>query len=352
MRIRGILAAIAAGMAMSAAHAEHADVARPAQFVMLAFDGGIGLPRWQDLADFSDAMNRGGKPVHFTIFVSGVAFIETAYRNVYQAPGQGRGSSAIWFGGSAEDVRKRIGYINAMYANGHEIASHAIGHFNGASWSAAQWDQEFAAYRAIVFNGSPAYARVAADTVDVPLAKIVGFRAPYLARGPGLYEALQRAGFRYDTSGIALADAWPRKADGLWRFDLAQIKVGGRRTLSMDYNIFIAQSGGAIVDPRRAATLRAEMLATYLDWFRTNYTGNRAPLNIGHHFEALQGGVYNEALKDFARQVCGLPEVKCATYSELADYMDALSPETLEAYQAGAFAHAEMPVISAAAVAR
>ena len=349
MRIWGILAMLAAASMMVAA--ARADVARPPQFVMLAFDGGISLQRWQDLADFAAGMNSGGKPVHFTVFVSGIAFVEDAYRNVYQAPGQRRGYSAINFGGSAEDVRKRVDVINAMYASGHEIASHAMGHFNGARWSAAQWQQELAAYRAVLYNGSPSYARASADKVDVPLAKIVGFRAPYLATGPGLYETLQHAGFRYDTSGIAYADQWPRKADGLWRFDLVQLKVGGRKTLSMDYNFFVLQSGGR-VDPRHADIFRAQMLATYLDYFRTSYTGNRAPLNIGHHFEALQGGVYNEALKDFAREVCGLPEVRCATYSELADFMDAQPAETLAAYQAGAFPHAAIPVMSAKAAAR
>jgi hypothetical protein len=346
MWIRGILAMLAASMVVSVARA---DAERPPQFVMLAFDGGISLPRWQDLGDFSAAMKRDGKPVNFTIFVSGIAFVEDANRNVYQGPGQRRGYSAINFGGKAEDVQKRVDLINAMYASGHEIASHANGHFNGAHWSAAQWEQEFAAYRAIYDNASPMYSRGSADKIEVPLAKIIGFRAPYLATGPGLYEALRRAGFRYDTSGIALVDQWPRKSDGLWHFDLVQLKVGGRRALSMDYNFFVAQSG-AHPDPRHADVYRAQMLASYLDYFRTNYNGNRAPLNIGHHFEAMQGGVYNEALKDFARQVCGLPEVRCATYSELADYMDAQSPETIAAYQAGAFPHAAMPTVTAAAV--
>jgi hypothetical protein len=29
-------------------------------------------------------------------------------------------------------VRKRVAYVNELYAHGHEIASYAIGHFNGA----------------------------------------------------------------------------------------------------------------------------------------------------------------------------------------------------------------------------
>jgi hypothetical protein len=349
MRIRGILAMLAAaGMAVSAAHA---DVVRPPQFVMLAFDGGIALPRWQDLFDFSAGMNHSGKSVHFTFFLSGIALIEDASRGVYQGPGQRRGYSAIGFGGSAEDVRKRVDYINAMYASGHEIASHANGHFDGARWSAAQWEQELASFRGFLANASPMYARTSADKLAVPAAKVVGLRAPYLATGPGLFEALPRAGFRYDTSEFGYADQWPRKAGGTWRFDLVQLKVGGRRALSMDYNFFVAQSGGRS-DPRHADVYRAQMLSTYLDYFRSNYIGNRAPLNIGHHFEAMQGGAYNEALKDFARQVCGLPEVKCATYAELADFMDAQPAETIAAWQAGAFAHAAMPVMTVKAAAR
>jgi hypothetical protein len=183
----------------------------------------------------------------------------------------------------------------------------------------------------------------------VPLARIVGFRAPYLAAGPGLYQALRQDGFRYDTSGISFPIQWPQKLDGIWRFNLAQLKIDGlgRRALSMDYNFFVAQSR-AVADARRAEAFRAQMLATYLDYFRTNYAGNRAPLNIGHHFFGYQEGVYNEALKDFARRVCGLPEVKCATYGELADYMDRQTPETLAAYQHGDFPHAGTSVAAAA----
>jgi peptidoglycan/xylan/chitin deacetylase (PgdA/CDA1 family) len=207
-------------------------------------------------------MNRDGKRLHFTFFVSGVNFIEDASRNIYQGPGQRRGYSRINFGGSADDVRKRVVYVNELYAQGHEIASHAIGHFNGAHWSAAQWEREFASYRAIVENAGATGARAPADTLDVPPAKIVGFRAPYLAAGTGLYEALRRDGFRYDTSGVAFPDQWPQ---------------------------------------------------------------------------------------EFARRVCGLPEVKCAAYSELADYMDSRSPETIAAYQRGHFPHAVPPVVAAAA---
>ncbi len=343
-RVFAILAGIVtlAAMAVTTAHGQDAQVPpqveRPPQFVMLAFDNCTELERWQDLADFSAEINRDGDRLHFTFFVSGINFIEDANRGIYQGPGQRRGYSRINFGGSAEEVGRRVAYVNALYAQGHEIASHAIGHFDGAHWSAAQWGQELAAYRAIVANGGASVVRAASATLDVPPEKIVGFRAPYLATGAGLYEALRHDGFRYDTSGISFPDQWPQKRDGLWRFNLAQLRIAGlgRATLSMDYNFSVAQSGNR-KDPRRAETFKEQMLATYMAYFRASYTGNRAPLNIGHHFEAYQGGVYNEALKEFARRVCGLPEVKCAAYSELADFMDRQAPELLAAYQRGEF---------------
>jgi peptidoglycan/xylan/chitin deacetylase (PgdA/CDA1 family) len=351
MGYRGAFAMLA-GMAVTAAQAQPTQVERPPQFVMLAFDNCTELERWRDLADFAAEMNRDGPRLHFTFFVSGVNFIEDGNRSVYQGPGQRRGYSRINFGGPAEDVGRRVAYVNALYAQGHEIASHAIGHFNGAHWSAAQWEQEFATYRDIVANGAAFVARAATATLDVSPAKIVGFRAPYLATGAGLYEALRHDGFRYDTSGISFPDQWPLRRDGLWRFNLAQLRIAGlgRATLSMDYNFSVAQSRGR-TEPRRAEAFKEQMLATYLAYFRASYTGNRAPLNIGHHFEAYQGGVYNEALKEFARRVCGLPEVTCAAYSELADFMDRQSPGTLAAYQHGDFAHAAPAVATAAATA-
>ena len=164
--------------------------------------------------------------------------------------------------------------MNALYRSGHEIASHAVGHFNGATWS---------------------------------------------------------------------------KIDGVWRFNLAMLKIqgSGKGTLSMDYNLFFAQSH-AVFDPRRYQTMREQTLQTYLHYFKTNYAGNRAPLHIGHHFMNYGGGAYNEALKAFARAVCGLPEVRCVTYAQLADFMDQQNAETLAAYRKGDFARAATPALNVA----
>jgi peptidoglycan/xylan/chitin deacetylase (PgdA/CDA1 family) len=307
-------------------------VERPPQFVVISFDNCSELERWQELSDFLDEMNDEGDRVHFTFFVSGTNFLPQAMRAAYRGPGQVAGLANIPFGGSAEDVRRRTGFINRLHAAGNEIASHAVGHFDGRQWSAADWAHEFRTYGEL-FRQEAGFA--------FPIDRIVGFRAPYLSRSSGLYVALQQHRFRYDASGVGDADSWPEKRDGLWRFNLANLRIAGsgKYTLSMDYNFLVAQSGVA-GNPKFHARYRDEMFRTYLNYFRANYFGNRAPIHIGHHFSPMQGGVYNEALKDFARAVCRLPEVRCVTYGKLADYLDGVGPNTLQALQRGAFPRA------------
>lgn len=346
--IAALFIAIAALLIATATPAA-AEVERPPQFVVMAFDNCTELERWRDLIEFAADMNRGGERVHFTFFVSGTNLIADASRMLYQGPRHRRGYSSINFGGSADDIAKRVEFIDALHGAGHEIASHAVGHLNGASWSADEWRQELHAYSDVIdkvaaHNGLPEATRLTFDA-----RRVQGFRAPYLAAGPGLYGALKTSGFRYDASRVSPADAWPEKVDGLWRFNLAPLKISGSRrpTLSMDFNFFMAQSR-ARHEPSHQDLYGEQMLATYLDYFKTSYTGNRAPLHIGHHFASLQGGVYHTALKTFARMVCGLPEIRCISYEKLADVMDKLAPETLAAYRNGDFPRAKLPVLKMA----
>src|SRR5882672_3533582 len=142
-------------------------VERPPQFVTMAFDNCTELERWQELTDFAAEMNKDAARLHFTFFVSGINFIEDAQRNVYEAPHQRRGTSRINFGGSADDVRRRVAYVSALARAGHEIASHAVGHFSGAAWSAGDWDKEFRAFDGILRNIAPDLARAEAARLDV-----------------------------------------------------------------------------------------------------------------------------------------------------------------------------------------
>jgi peptidoglycan/xylan/chitin deacetylase (PgdA/CDA1 family) len=339
--------------ACALASPSQAGVERPPQFIVMAFDNCTELERWQEFSEFAAEMNQDGDRLHFTFFVSAINFIADASRGVYEGPRARRGTSRINFGGSAQDVRKRVDYVNALHRSGHEIASHAVGHFNGASWSAAEWGKEFRSFGEILDKVAPNDGLEETAALAFPHDKVVGFRAPYLATSPGLYATLKSNGFRYDTSRVSRAEAWPEKVDGIWRFNLVPLRIrgSGRNALSMDYNFFMAHSR-AHPDPRRYEVYREQMLQTYLDYFKTNYAGSRAPLHIGHHFADYQNGAYREALKAFARAVCGLPEVRCVTYGKLADFMDALTPETLAAYRDGGFPRAGEPSLSVAELAK
>jgi hypothetical protein len=90
------------------------------------------------------------------------------------------------------------------------------------------------------------------------------------------------------------------------------------------------------------------MLKTYLAYFAGNYLGNRAPVHIGHHFSKWNGGAYWKAMQEFAQAVCGLPEVRCVTYRELEDYMEALPASAFFAYREGRFEKSEFPAAAAA----
>jgi len=342
MKRTAILAFMAAMAFVAPAHA----VERPPQFVAIAFDNCTELERWQELSDLAAELNKDGERLHFTFFVSGINYLADDKRGAYEGPHQRRGASNINFGGSAADVEKRVSFINDLHARGHEIASHAVGHFDGRGWSAADWRQEFASYANLVdnlvsINGFPETAKLAFAS-----SAIVGFRAPYLSTSPGLYEVLRERGFRYDTSRTGDPALWPERKDGLWRFNLAELRLhrSKRSTLSMDYNFFVVQSFGLDHSTTRAQH-RDEMLETYVDYFKANYSGNRAPIHIGHHFFNYHGGAYNQALFAFARAVCGLPEVRCASYAELADFMDKLDTATLEAYRKGDFERRAAPAI-------
>jgi hypothetical protein len=326
-------------------------VARPPQFVALAFDNCTELTAWTDVDRFTDDMASKHKTVNFTFFISGVNLLASAVKNKYQGPHHDRGKANIDFGGSPDDVQRRVALMNRMDSKGSEIASHAVGHFDanptsGTKWTQADWSDEFDAFDDLKAN--VANNNNLPSTVKLPMT-MRGFRAPYLSTTPGLYDELESRGFRYDTSSDGDATAWPKKTDGTWRFNLANLTIHGTstRTLSMDYNFYVRQSNATEI-PARAAEFQQQMLDTYVDYFRSNYSGNRAPLHIGHHFQAYQGGVYNQALRTFAELVCGLPEVRCVTYSALADFMDGLSASTLAAYQRGDFEKLDPPDIETA----
>ena len=300
------------------------------QFVLLAFDGSASIPMWQETRDFAKELTAQNKPIHFTYFISGIYFLTEESRNHYQPPVFPKGSSLIGYADSYNDIDARVQQINASLAEGHEIASHAVGHFNGIKWSLPQWEQELSGFEQILFN-IEANNRGIVLTKSLAIAsstEIVGFRAPELGTNDNLDQALAKRHYRYDASRVSLNGDWPTKNKyGLWEFSLATIKLPPHNltTISMDYNIFRSQTRARDILKRDSfswKTNRDYLLQAYENYFYQHYRGNRAPIFIGHHFSKWNDGVYWEAMKDFAREVCGLPDVHCTTHRALADYLD------------------------------
>lgn len=201
------------------------------------------------------------------------------------------------------------------------MASHGCGHFDGSTWSKADWRKEFSAFSHILrdaweingIDGEPAGWRSFVET------EIRGFRAPYLATGKSLAPALVAAGFRYDASGVSRAPALPETKAGLVRFDLPQIPHGpsGRRIIAMDYNLFVRHSGG-VDKPEEAAKYESRAYGAFRKAFDTQYAGGRVALQIGFHFTLMNDGAYWRALERFAGEVCVKADVECISY---ADYV-------------------------------
>lgn len=316
----------------------YAEVDRPPQFVLLAFDGSKSLNMWGETRAFAQSEN-----IKFTYFVSGVYYISESQKGRYVEPKRGAGKSAIGFGASTQDVRERVSQTLRAYEEGHEIASHANGHYNGEDYSVEDWNSELTQFRDILTEAKTHLSSEEHSKWDQVLSSIKGFRAPLLGVSRQTFESLKSHGYTYDTSLVQYPEYWPQRVDGLWTFPLAGIKIEGSRvnTLSMDYNFYYQQSGAKPAEPSELEFFEEQVLNTYIKYFLKNYHGNRAPLHIGHHFSKWNNGVYWRAFKRFAQKVCSLEEVVCGTNSDLENFLQENSENTI-AYQAGDFAKAEM----------
>ncbi len=308
----------------------HAPLPYIPQFVLISFDGSKSVDIWKNIRLFKDEIMATGKSLNVTHFINAAYFLTKETKNLYQGPGHERGKSNIGFSDDLESLRVRIEEVNKAIADGDEIASHTVGHFSGASWTKDKWFQEFTSFDKIIFGLPAIYSDKNFPKLALHRSDIIGFRAPFLDRSSGLYEALHEAHFAYDASEIGSDNlAWPFKdSRGMWHIPLGTIALGKNRSrvLAMDYNILMHHSHGKNTTMKKGTpewtTAYDDTLAAFLAYFNENYTHTRAPVLVGYHFEEWNDGVYWEVLKEFASQVCGKPEVKCGTFKELVGYMD------------------------------
>lgn len=356
-------------------------VQRPPQYVLLAFDGSYRDGMWKYLRKFSRDHERNNIDVRFTFFMNPVYLLERSTGlQVYQPPGGHRGSAIGW-GDNRQDIDQRIDNLNGAFEEGHEIGSHAVGHWDGGKWSAADWKSEFDQFYSILDN---VFTLNHLPARDLKFRKdIRGFRAPLLGYSKGLYQELPQYGMLYDTSQQSeQMDYWPRKGNWLvksniWNFPLGKVAIPGtaKHYPTMDYNfcandsLELLRKDPDLINYKGRDPMTGKLLsnrghgdclpvvpddvkkfisdrtyAAYMNYFNNNYYGNRAPISIGHHFSEWMSGAYFEAMMKVAETVCSKPEVKCVTYSELMKFMnDKTASGEADYYQKGAFTHMARP---------
>lgn len=322
---RLVLAGLLVGLSgTSAARAEPPapahEVARK-QVVIISFDSARDISQWQRSRALA---KRTG--AHFTYFLSCVYLLSPDSRKAYAGPHHGAGRSNIGFAASRQDVTDRLEQIQLAAAEGHDIGSHACGHFDGKNWSKADWLAELASMRRILEN---AYAinGIAPEPADwraFAKAAVIGFRAPYLSASQALYQALAEADFRYDASAVSKGPQEPAMLAGTARFSLPLIPEGpkGRPVIAMDYNLY-ARHSGARERPAEARTFEDRTFDAFHAAFDKQYDGQRVPLEIGFHFTLMNGGAYWNALERFADAVCVKADVECISYR---DYLGRMQP--------------------------
>ena len=299
---------------------------RPKQLVLISFDGAGNNALWQRSRDF--ARQSGA---HFTYFLSCTLVIERERAKTYQGPGQKAGRSNVGFAQTKEEAVARLDHLWQAHQEGHEIASHTCGHFDGRDWGVADWRQEMRAFRTVLAS---AWSDLGAADREPRewrgfVQSIQGFRAPYLSTSEALNEAERREGFTYDASGITKGPALPETSHGVLNFGLPLIPEGpeNRKIIAMDYNLFIRHSAG-IENPSRAPEFEARAYDAFRAAFDRAYAGDRTPLQLGFHFVEMNGGAYWRAMERLATEVCQMPDVACVSYAEAIGMLgDHGSPE-------------------------
>lgn len=292
-----------------------AEEARPKQLVIISFDGAHDNTLWDRSRKLAKKTG-----AHFTYFLSCTYLVNPADRRAYKAPNQKAGSSATGWAQDVPEIQARLGNIWQAYLEGHEIGSHACGHFDGKDWTKAEWKREFGDFDKAMLDAWKAndYATLEPPGWrDFVRNDIKGFRAPYLSTGPGLIAALKARGFTYDASRISKGSGKVESDDGLLRFALPRIPEGpeNRLVIGMDYNLFIRHSGG-LNAPGRADIFAGRTLDAFRAAFKRQYDGSRIPLQLGFHFVEMNGGAYWSALEAFLSETCGKPDVACVNYAQ------------------------------------
>ncbi|MDQ1037829.1 hypothetical protein QFZ75_004245 [Streptomyces sp. V3I8] len=306
---------------------------RPPQFVVFSWDG-AGEDSQRLFSHFREVAKDNRATM--TYFLSGVYMLPEGKRDLYRPPRHSPGRSDIGFN-DERGIRDTVKQLRGAWLEGNEIGTHFNGHFCGSGggvgeWSVEDWKDEIAQAKSFVKSWKTNTGTSKAAPLPFDYDKeLIGARTPCLEGRKNFMRAARELGFRYDTSGVN-DQVWPKKKRGLWDLSMQLVPVPGRgfETLTMDYNFMVNQSGTTSHgDPAKHEYWGDQMRDGLLKGFSRAYEGNRAPLIIGNHFESWNGGTYMRAIEETVERVCTEREVRCVSFRQLADWLDAQDPKVL-----------------------
>lgn len=305
---------------------------KPPQFVVFSWDG-AGEDSQKLFSRFRKVA-RDNKAT-MTYFLSGVYLLPDEKRDLYHPPRRSPGRSDIGFN-DERGVRDTVEQLRGAWLEGNEIGTHFNGHFCGSGgvgdWSAEDWKSEIDQAKSFVKSWKTNTGTRQASPLPFDYDKeLIGARTPCLEGRENFLYAAREMGFRYDTSGVN-NQVWPKEEQGLWDLSMQLVPVPGRafETLAMDYNFMVNQSGTTSQGDRAKHEYWGnQMRDGLLSGFDRAYHGNRAPLIIGNHFESWNGGTYMRAIEETIERVCTQREVRCVSFRQLADWLDAQDSQTL-----------------------
>ncbi|MFB7458192.1 MULTISPECIES: hypothetical protein [unclassified Streptomyces] len=307
---------------------------KPPQFVVFSWDG-AGEDSQKLFSRFRQVAKANNATM--TFFLSGVYLLPQEKRDLYRPPQHAAGSSEIGFN-DAQGIADTVEQARLAWLEGNEIGTHFNGHFCGpdggvGNWSVDEWKSEISQAKQFVKTWKTNTGMKSAASLPFDYDKeLIGGRTPCLEGQKNFVKAASRLGFRYDSSGVNNQE-WPKKKDGLWDLSMQLVPFPGHtfEQLTMDYNFMVNQSGTQTQgDPAKFGYWGNQMRDGLLKGFQRAYDGNRAPLVIGNHFESWNGGTYMRAVEDVVKQVCNKPDVRCVSFHQLADWLDAQDPRTLD----------------------
>ncbi|MCU1370135.1 MAG: hypothetical protein JWO77_1329 [Ilumatobacteraceae bacterium] len=307
---------------------------KPPQFIVASFDGSGWHEKWEFWRAVQEKV-----PFHFTGFLSGTYLLSETTKDTYVGPGHNPGVSSIAWA-SADELPVEIDDLNEALDRGDEIGSHFNGHFCSGvaspvgSWTTADWNNEMDQFNSFITDVD------ANNDIDAKLdlapGDIKGVRTPCLEGDPTqMYPAFQSHGIIYDSSVTRSGLLWPQKDEqhSIWQIGMSTFPMfgGGRPVITMDYNFYYRQREASSegVTPEESAADSEQVLGTYRDMYHAAFTGNRAPLILGNHFNQWNNGAYQNAMASFIKETCGKPETYCVPFIDLVDWMQAQDPAYL-----------------------